>query len=299
MSPSRPGNIFATDFRPKSNIAIIFSCVTKISSKKYYKHPKQYNFSIQPSFHHPPVPNLFFWEMSVLDLPEIPVKNVFRDYASWKLRNTLLRITCQVEWIISIVNDFIMTREWFWCSRWTLDLPEFPVKMCFGDIGIWKFSWPKYSWWSPDSWFSDNVDIFCKKSHRKILPEKKVTTSNFSIIFQNFRMRILILKFWKIIEKLEVVTFFSGNIFRWDFLQNISTLSENHESGLHHEYFGQENFQMPISPKHIFTGNSGKSRVHLEHQNHSLVMIKSFTIDIIHSTWHVILNNVLRSFHDA
>ena len=117
--------------------------------------------------------------MSVLDLPEIPVKNVFRDYASWKLRNTLLRITCQVEWIISIVNDFIMVTEWFWYSRWPLDLPEFPVKMCFGDIGIWKFSWPKYSWWSPDSWFSDNVDIFCKKSQRKILPEEKVMASNF------------------------------------------------------------------------------------------------------------------------
>ena len=36
------------------------------------------------------------------------------------------------------------------------------------------FSRPRYSWWSPDSWFSDNVDIFCKKSHRKILPEQKV-----------------------------------------------------------------------------------------------------------------------------
>ncbi len=189
MSPSRPGNIFATDFRPKSNIAFLFNYIAKISWKKYSEHPNHYNFSIQSSFHDPPVPNLFFREMSVLDLPEIPVKNVFRDYASWKLRNTLLRITCQVEWIISIVNDFIMVTEWFWYSRWPVDLPEFPVKMCFGDIGIWKFSWPKYSWWSPDSWFSDNVDIFCKKSHRKILPEKKVTTSNFSIIFQNTRMR--------------------------------------------------------------------------------------------------------------
>ena len=36
------------------------------------------------------------------------------------------------------------------------------------------------------------------------------------------------------------ITFCSGNIFRWDFLQKISTLSENHESGLHHEYLGRE-----------------------------------------------------------
>ena len=52
-----------------------------------------------------------------------------------------------------------------------------------------------------------------------------------------------IFEFWKsrkIIEKLEVVIFFSGNIFRWDFLQKISTLSENHESGLYHQYLGQK-----------------------------------------------------------
>ena len=38
----------------------------------------------------------------------------------------------------------------------------------------------------------------------------------------------------------EAVTFCSGNIFRWFFLQKISTLSENHESGLHHEYLGRK-----------------------------------------------------------
>ena len=43
---------------------------------------------------------------------------------------------------------------------------------------------------------------------------------------------------------LEIVTFCSGNIFRWFFLQKISTLSENHESGLHHEYLDPENFQI-------------------------------------------------------
>jgi len=38
----------------------------------------------------------------------------------------------------------------------------------------------------------------------------------------------------------EAITFCSGNIFRWFFLQKISTLSENHESGLHHEYLGRK-----------------------------------------------------------
>ena len=95
-------------------------------------------------------------------------------------------------------------------------LPEFPVKMCFGDIGIWKISRPKYSWWSPDSWFSDNVDIFCKKSHRKILQEKKVTTSNFSIIFQNVRMGIdMWMFFTKIREdmRIDMCMFFSTTRF--------------------------------------------------------------------------------------
>ena len=45
-------------------------------------------------------------------------------------------------------------------------------------------------------------------------------------------------------QKSEAITFFSGNIFRWDFLQKISTLSENHESGLYHEYRGQQKFQI-------------------------------------------------------
>ena len=41
-------------------------------------------------------------------------------------------------------------------------------------------------------------------------------------------------------KKSEAITFFFGNIFQWDFLQKISTLSENHESGLRHEYLGRK-----------------------------------------------------------
>ena len=40
--------------------------------------------------------------------------------------------------------------------------------------------------------------------------------------------------------------------------------------------------------KPIFTGLSGKSRAHLEHQNHLVIMIKLFMIDVNHSTWYVI-----------
>ena len=47
--------------------------------------------------------------------------------------------------------------------------------------------------------------------------------------------------FWEFLQNLWVaITFCSGNIFRWFFLQKISTLAENHESGLYHQYLGQK-----------------------------------------------------------
>ena len=50
----------------------------------------------------------------------------FRDYGSWELRRTLWMIRYQVEWFISITNEFIMTMRWFWCTGWNLEFPEFP-----------------------------------------------------------------------------------------------------------------------------------------------------------------------------
>ena len=77
-----------------------------------------------------------------------------------------------------------------------LTFPEFPnlVIWYFSNFQIlilhmtlfWYtpiFSLPRYSWWSPDSWFSDNVDIFCKKNHGKILSEQKVMASYFGAVF--------------------------------------------------------------------------------------------------------------------
>ena len=45
---------------------------------------------------------------------------------------------------------------------------------------------------SPDSCFSDNVDIFIKKSHWKILPEKKVMTFDILLFFTEMSLFIQI-----------------------------------------------------------------------------------------------------------
>ena len=59
--------------------------------------------------------------------------------------------------------------------------------------------------------------------------------------------------------------------------------------------FKSDGLRSQYLEKSIFTGLSGKSKAHLEHQNHLMVVIKSFTIAVSHSAWYDIARIQIRS----